>query len=56
MKIGIAGGIGSGKSYVCRLLEQRGISIYEVLKSTIATGLPKDSSASRLISGNVLSH
>ena len=29
MKIGITGGIGSGKSYVCRLLEQRGICIYD---------------------------
>lgn len=25
MKIGITGGIGTGKSYVCRLLKQRGI-------------------------------
>ena len=29
MKIAITGGIGSGKSYVCRLLAQRGISIYD---------------------------
>ena len=29
MKIAITGGIGSGKSYVCKLLEQRGISIYD---------------------------
>ena len=29
MKIGITGGIGSGKSYVCRMLEQRGIRIYD---------------------------
>ena len=29
MKIAITGGIGSGKSYVCRLFEQRGISIYD---------------------------
>lgn len=29
MKIAITGGIGSGKSYVCRLLEQRGIGIYD---------------------------
>ena len=28
-RIAITGGIGSGKSYVCRLLEQRGISIYD---------------------------
>ena len=29
IKIGITGGIGSGKSYVCRLLEQRGIAVYD---------------------------
>lgn len=29
MKIAITGGIGSGKSYVCRLLEKRGISVYD---------------------------
>lgn len=29
MRTVITGGIGSGKSYVCRLLEQRGIKIYD---------------------------
>lgn len=29
MKIAITGGIGSGKSYVCRLLEEKGIRIYD---------------------------
>jgi dephospho-CoA kinase len=38
MKIGITGGIGSGKSYVCRLLEQRGYRVYDC-----------DSAAKRLI-------
>lgn len=28
MKIGITGGIGSGKSYVCNILKQRGIPVY----------------------------
>lgn len=28
IKIGVTGGIGSGKSYVCRLLAERGIPIY----------------------------
>ena len=28
-RIAITGGIGSGKSYVCRLLQERGISIYD---------------------------
>ena len=29
LKMGIAGGIGSGKSYVCKLLAQRGIEVYD---------------------------
>lgn len=29
LKIGLAGGIGSGKSYVARLLAQRGIRVYD---------------------------
>lgn len=29
MKTGITGGIGSGKSYVCRLLEQQGVKVYD---------------------------
>lgn len=29
MKTGITGGIGSGKSYVCRLLSDMGISVYD---------------------------
>ena len=29
MKVGITGGIGSGKSYVCRLLQEQGISVYD---------------------------
>ena len=27
-RIGITGGIGSGKTYVCQLLKQRGIPVY----------------------------
>ena len=38
MKIGIAGGIGSGKSYVCSRLQERGITVYDC-----------DSAAKRLI-------
>lgn len=38
MKIGITGGIGSGKSYVCERLAERGISVYDC-----------DSAAKRLI-------
>ncbi len=29
MKVGITGGIGSGKSFICRLLEERGIEVYD---------------------------
>ena len=29
MKIGITGGIGSGKSYVCKHLQQHGVSVYD---------------------------
>lgn len=29
LKVGLAGGIGSGKSYVARLLAQRGIDVYD---------------------------
>lgn len=29
MKIGITGGIGSGKSYVCQRLQQRGFEVYD---------------------------
>ena len=29
VKVAVTGGIGSGKSYVCRLLERRGIHVYD---------------------------
>ena len=29
MKIGITGGIGSGKSYVCNLLREQGIEVFD---------------------------
>ena len=38
MKVGITGGIGSGKSYVCKHLQQHGITVYDC-----------DSAAKRLI-------
>ena len=38
MKIGIAGGIGSGKSYVCQRIRQQGLEVYDC-----------DSAAKRLI-------
>lgn len=33
MKIGITGGIGTGKSYVCALLRERGIEVYDCDKA-----------------------
>ena len=33
MKIGITGGIGSGKSYVCKLLAERNIEVYDCDKA-----------------------
>ena len=29
MKVGITGGIGSGKSYVCRVLKEQGIEVFD---------------------------
>lgn len=43
MKVGLAGGIGSGKSYVCHLLAARGIEVYDC-----------DSAAKRLMRGEQL--
>ena len=43
MKIGIAGGIGSGKSYVARRLAQRGIKVYDC-----------DSAAKRIMRSEVI--
>ena len=41
MKTGITGGIGSGKSYVCRLLAEQGIEVYDC-----------DAAAKRLMHGS----
>ncbi|WP_417015115.1 dephospho-CoA kinase [Alistipes sp.] len=41
MKVGITGGIGSGKSTVCRLFRQRGVAVYD-----------SDSEAKRLMTGD----
>lgn len=40
MKVGVTGGIGSGKSTVCRLFEQRGVAVYDT-----------DAAARRLMEG-----
>lgn len=42
MKVGITGGIGSGKSYVCKRLQTRGINVYDC-----------DAAAKRLIRSSV---
>ena len=42
VKVAITGGIGSGKSYVCRLLERRGFPVYDC-----------DKAAKRLMSSSV---
>ena len=52
MKIGITGGIGSGKSYICQLLKARGIEIYDcdqAAKRIIRTSESVRSELSRLI-------
>ncbi len=33
VKVGVTGGIGSGKSYVCKMLAERGISVYDCDKA-----------------------
>lgn len=43
MKVGLAGGIGSGKSYVARRLAQRGITVYDC-----------DAAAKRLMRGKTI--
>ena len=45
MKIGLAGGIGSGKSYVARRLATRGITVYDC-----------DSAAKRLMRSDTIQH
>lgn len=42
IKVGITGGIGSGKSTVCRLFEQRGVAVYD-----------SDAAAKRLMAGEL---
>ena len=52
MKIGITGGIGSGKSYICQLLKARGIEIYDcdqAAKRIIRTSESVRSQLSKLV-------
>ncbi len=56
MRTVITGGIGSGKSYVCRLLERRGISIYDcdaAAKRLMATSDELQQKLCRLVGDDV---
>lgn len=56
MKIAITGGIGTGKSYVCRLLAERGIEVYDsdaAAKRLMRTSVELQQELSRLIGKEV---
>ena len=56
MKIAITGGIGTGKSYVCRLLAERGIEVYDsdaAAKRLMCTSVELQQELSRLIGKEV---
>lgn len=56
MIIALTGGIGSGKSYVSRLLAERGIAVYDCdahAKRLIRTSLPLQRQLSELVGGEV---
>lgn len=56
MKIAITGGIGSGKSYVCRLLEKKGIQVYDcdaAAKRLLANDPQLQTAVSRLVGPEV---
>lgn len=56
--IAITGGIGSGKSYVCRLLQERGISVYDCdagAKRLMASDLALQSQLQGLVGEEVFS-
>jgi len=56
MQIAITGGIGAGKSYVCRLLEKRGINVYDcdaAAKRLMRTSTPLQQRLQELIGNDV---
>ena len=58
MRIAITGGIGSGKSYVCRLLEKRGIKVYDcdaAAKRLMRTSCELQKQLKRLVGDSVYS-
>lgn len=55
-RIAITGGIGSGKSYICRLLAMRGIQVYDcdaAAKRLMRTSLPLMDSLRQLVGNDV---
>lgn len=58
MKIAITGGIGSGKSYVCRILEKQGIRVYDCdaeAKRLMRSDADLQAGLKRLVGGEVYS-
>lgn len=58
-RIAITGGIGSGKSYVCRCLEKMGIEVYDcdsAAKRLMNTSHQLQESLSKLVGTNVFEH
>ena len=58
VKLAVTGGIGSGKSYVCKLLEMRGISIYDcdkAAKHIMASSEDIQSELKRVVGSDVFS-
>ncbi len=58
VKVAVTGGIGSGKSYVCKLLEMRGISIYDcdkAAKHIMASSEDIQSELKRVVGSDVFS-
>lgn len=58
MKIAITGGIGSGKSYVCRILEKQGIRVYDCdaeAKRLMRTDAELQAGLKQLVGGEVYS-
>lgn len=59
MRIAITGGIGSGKSYVCRLMEKRGIPVYDcdaAAKRLMRTSAVLKRKLQQLVGDGVYSH